>query len=83
MRAGNLRRMSANTAMPNGTFTRNNMDAKDHPARVPRATAMKILGVKSGRVFGKVVDANPQLVHRVPGEVRAKYLTAELFKLLK
>lgn len=53
------------------------------PARVNAAVARAYLGITDREVWRKVVDANPQLVHRIPGEVRAKYLTSELQKLLK
>lgn len=59
------------------------MNPSEYPARVARATAMRILAITDDKVFRKVVDANPQVVHRIAGEVRAKYLTAELFRLLK
>lgn len=37
----------------------------------------------SGRVFKKVVDANPQLKHKLPGETRCRYLRDEIAKLLR
>ena len=53
-----------------------------YPVRVNRAAAMRLLCIGSGRVFAKVVDANPQLVHRLPGETRGRYLREEIVKLL-
>ena len=44
---------------------------------------MLLLGIKSDALFRKVVDANPQVCHRLPGETRCRYLTAELAKLLR
>ena len=52
-----------------------------HPARVTRSVALEILNVNSA-TFTKIVENNPQVVHRISGEVRAKYLTRELFALL-
>jgi len=52
------------------------------PARVSRAVAMRLLSISTDDTFGKVVDANPQLKHRLPGETRFKYLTDEIRKLL-
>ena len=52
------------------------------PARVNRATAMRLLSV-TGYVFKKVVDANPQLKHKLPGETRCRYLRDEIAKLLR
>lgn len=51
------------------------------PARVTRAVAMQLLGATKN-TFPKIVDANPQLKHRLRGEVHFKYLTAEIRKLL-
>ena len=55
----------------------------DYPARVNAKTACLILSITHKSVFRKVVDANPQVVHRLPGEVRPKYLTCELLALLR
>lgn len=52
------------------------------PARVTRAEAMRLLGCRSGRVFRKVVDANPRLKHRLPGETHFRYLTAVIKELV-
>lgn len=52
------------------------------PSRVARALAKKLLSCDNERTFKKVVDANPQLKHRLPGETRFKYLTDEIRKLL-
>lgn len=57
-------------------------NTNDIPLRVSRAVAMEILGVDR-ETFRKILEVNPQLAHRIPGEVRAKYLTRELFALLK
>ena len=51
-------------------------------ARVSRVLAMRALDVTEGRLFKKIVDANPDLVHRLPGETRAKYRTAVIARLL-
>jgi hypothetical protein len=51
------------------------------PARVDRGLAMRLLCCTK-RTFPKVVDANPQLRHRLAGETRVKYLTAEIRKLM-
>lgn len=51
------------------------------PLRVSRAEAMRLLNA-SKKVFPKIVDANPQLKHRLKGEVHFKYLTAEIRKLI-
>ena len=59
------------------------MNNKELPARVNAKTAMDMLAVRSGHVFSKIVDANPQICHRIAGEVRPKYLTVELQKLLR
>lgn len=53
-----------------------------HGARVRAATAMKLLDVPSKRTFQKIVDANPELAHRLPGEGQPRYLTAAIFLLL-
>lgn len=53
-----------------------------HGTRVRRATAMELLAIDNPQTFRKVVDANPQLVHVVPGESQPKYLTIEIFALL-
>jgi len=58
------------------------MNNTHYPARVTRQVAMQLLCVTSKRTFKKVVDANPQLRHRLPGEVRYKYLRDEIAKLL-
>lgn len=58
------------------------MQPAQQSARVNAAEARRMLGVRDKRVWRKVVDANPQLVHRLPGEVRNRYLTRELLKLL-
>lgn len=52
------------------------------PARVPRGSAMRLLSCTKA-TFAKVVDANPQLKHRLPGETRFKYLTREIRKLIE
>lgn len=53
----------------------------NYPARVTRAAAMRLLAVGS-KTFAKIVDANPQLAHRLPGETRHKYLLVEIRRLL-
>lgn len=58
-------------------------DFSKEPARVTRARAMELLCIDDDRTFRKVIDANPQIAHRLPGETRAKYLTSELARLLK
>ena len=57
-------------------------DLSRHPARVSRATAMEILCIHTQTVFAKVVDSNPQIIHRLKGETRNRYLRDELAKLL-
>ena len=34
-------------------------------------------------MFRKIVDANPEIAHRLPGEVRSKYLVVRLVALLE
>ena len=51
------------------------------PARVDRGLAMRLLSCTK-HTFPKVVDANPQLRHRLRGETRFKYLTEEIRKLI-
>lgn len=51
--------------------------------RVGRREAMEMLGVRSGRVFRKIVDACPDLCHRLPGETRCRYRTDVLHQLLR
>ena len=57
------------------------MTQTQYPARVSRAVAMQILAVNE-RTFTKILANNPQVLHRIAGEVRSKYLTRELFALL-
>jgi hypothetical protein len=52
------------------------------PARVQARRAMELLSVRTWATFRKVVDANPDLVHRLPGESRARYSTAVIASLL-
>jgi hypothetical protein len=52
------------------------------PARLSAREAMTFLGIKDRRTWRKVIDANPAMVHRLPGEDRPKYLTGELKKLI-
>jgi hypothetical protein len=61
----------------------NFMNPNQYPARVTRSVAMSILAVSDHETFNKIVAVHPRLVHRIPGEVRAKYLTRELFALLE
>lgn len=58
------------------------MSAKPLPARITSGEAMQLLGIKAKATWRKVVDANPHLAHKLPGEVRAKYLTAAVLALL-
>lgn len=53
-----------------------------HGARVRRAEAMQLLQIHDKRVFKKVVDANPQMKHRLRGEGQTKYLTSAIWHLL-
>lgn len=53
-----------------------------HGARVSRGLAMTLLCITDSHTFRKVVDANPALAHRLPGEGRSKYSTAEIHRLL-
>jgi len=54
---------------------------REHGARVRRATAMALLDIADKETFKKVVDAHPQLKHRLPGERQDKYVTAIIFLL--
>lgn len=54
----------------------------EHGARVRRTEAMALLGIRDKHTFTKVVDANPQMRHKLPGEGQAKYLTSVIFELL-
>lgn len=67
------------------------MNPADLPARVPRAEAMQLLGIKTDAVFRKVVEAHDsqkglapmdKLAHKLIGETRAKYRTRILLALL-
>lgn len=51
--------------------------------RVTRREAMTLLGIKSDALFRKVVDANPDLCHRLPGETRCHYRMDRLSQLLR
>ena len=53
-----------------------------HGSRVRRREAMALLGIRDKHVFQKVVDANPDLAHKLTGEGQTKYLTAVVFRLL-
>lgn len=53
-----------------------------HGARVRRSQAMGLLGIRDGDVFKKVVDANPELKHKLTGEGQTKYLTSVIFGLV-
>lgn len=53
-----------------------------HGARVRRAEAMVMLGIHDPAVFRKLLDARPDLSHRLPGESQSKYVTAVIFSLL-
>lgn len=53
-----------------------------HGVRVRAGVAMQLLCIADADTFRKVVDANPQLKHCLPGEVQPKYLVAEIFALL-
>ena len=57
-------------------------DLSQEPARVSRKRAMELLCIQDKRVFSKVVDANPDIVHKLKGETRAKYLTSVIARLL-
>jgi hypothetical protein len=59
------------------------MNTEALPARVNGKIAREVLGIADKETFRKVVDANPQVVHRLAGEVRPKYLTRELLALLR
>lgn len=58
-------------------------DLSKYPARVTRHVAMELLCIDDPRVFRKVIDANPDLAHRLPGEKKAKYLLAIIARLLE
>lgn len=55
---------------------------KLHGCRVRRGDAMRMLCIIDDRTWQKVLDANPQLRHRLRGERQFKYVTAEIFRLL-
>ncbi len=57
-------------------------DLSNEPARVTRQRAMELLCIADDKVFAKVVDANPELVHKLPGETRARYRTDIIARLL-
>lgn len=59
-----------------------NAFVRRHGARVRRAAAMELLDIADSHTFAKVVDANPDLVHKLPGERQAKYVTAVIYRLL-
>lgn len=44
---------------------------------------MELLCIDHDHTFKKVVDAVPELAHKLPGEKKAKYLTSVIEKLLK
>lgn len=54
----------------------------NEPARVTRRLAMDLLAIRHAETFRKVVDANPDMVHRLPGETRAHYRTDVIARLL-
>jgi hypothetical protein len=53
-----------------------------HGLRVRRAVAMALLDVSDERTFRKIVDANPELAHRIPGESQDRYVTSVIYRLL-
>jgi hypothetical protein len=55
---------------------------RQHGARVRRAEAMWLLGITRADVFRKLVDARPDLRHRLPGERQDKYVSAVIYELL-
>lgn len=58
-------------------------DFSRYPARVRRAVAMELLGIPCAKTFAKVVDALPELVHRLPGERRNHYHLHVIQRLLE
>jgi hypothetical protein len=58
-------------------------DLSKYPARVTRCVAMELLSVKDDETFRKVIDANPDLAHTLPGETKAKYLLVVIARLLE
>lgn len=52
-----------------------------HGLRVRRSQAMALLSIGHADTFRKVVDANPGLAHRVPGEKQDKYVTSVIYNL--
>lgn len=54
---------------------------REHGVRVRRAKAMELLGIARDDIFTKVVDATPELRHRLPGESRDRYVTAVIYQL--
>jgi hypothetical protein len=59
-----------------------NTDFSQYPARVSRQTAMALLCISSSETFRKVVDATPDLPHKLPGEVRSKYKVSVIARIL-
>lgn len=57
-------------------------DLSAYPARVSRSTAMQLLCIKTDVLFRKVVDATPEIVHRLPGEKRSRYRISVIADLL-
>ena len=57
-------------------------DLNEYPARVSRAVAMQLLGIRDDATFRKVVDATPDLLHKLPGESYGKYRVTAIARLL-
>lgn len=51
-------------------------------ARVPRSTAMRALCVENDNTWKKIVDATPELTHKLPGEQKVKYRSVVIVRLL-
>lgn len=51
-------------------------------ARVPRWVALRALDITEDATLKKVVDANPDLVHKLPGETKARYRSTVIARLL-
>lgn len=52
-----------------------------HGVRVRRAEAKQLLDIADDATFKKVVDAVPELRHRLPGENQDKYSTLVIWML--
>jgi hypothetical protein len=51
-------------------------------ARVGRGIAMRALDIEHDETFKKIVDATPDLAHRLPGEGKTRYRSSVICQLL-